>query len=207
MNPHDSSLLSPNIQRDVLIDAVQTYWTANPDLRKSNLLNDSKCLTNIRALLPAPFNGLHVDEIRQQIDNLSKVGAMPKAVMTGQLTREEWDSKKSERQTLGRAFHHLDGERETSQEYRRLIASLQWQDFAAGMRRKRGYQCQLCHADFSSHGKDLDVHHWTYGDNLSRFFDEHAVWVVCHPHHSLIHFLADMQAGKIIEETGDCLFD
>lgn len=194
MRVPDSSSPSPNIPREVMLDALPKYWASNKGLDLSDILNDSRCLTNIRALLPVPFNNYHIDAVRECLHNLSKAGLIPKGVMTGEKTVEEYKASQMDKTSLHRMQGYLNQrELRCSGSYRMFKDSDEWKATTAAVRQQRDYTCQICKTD---HGGatvgELECHHHSYGDgSFQAFLDTDNLWLLCNSCHSVVHFLKD----------------
>jgi len=195
MKPQDSSSLNPNIPRDVILKAVREYWGNNRHFDLSDILNDSRSLTNLRALLPAPYSGYHTDMVRESIHNLSKTGAIPKEVMTGEKTMDEYKAERLDRTTLHRMQDYLE-QRESSYspEFVEFRDSQEWRSAQAELRRKHDFTCQICKADHGGSAEQLHCHHHDYGDaTREAFVNLDNLWLLCDDCHSVVHFLRDVR--------------
>lgn len=186
--------------------AIPSFWKMRPELELSDLIRDPAAGEDLRAYLPPPYCQCSVESIQRTIHALSKRGAIPKDVMLGKITREQWDAKRPGRATIGKAFEYLAEPRDVSPEYMELVTSERWRGLSAILRREQNYICQMCKRDCGGDASRLHCHHWTYGTDMSRFFDVTAIWVVCCDCHSMIHYLIDAVAGNVADDDVEQLF-
>lgn len=206
MKAQDSLSGKQTIPQQYLLDAVRQYWGDNKHLDLRDLIHDTRHLTNIRAFLPTPHCAFSTDTVGAALHNVSKLGVMPKPVMTGSQTMEEYKASRMDRTTLSRMRGYMQGRSSFySQEFEEFRNTEEWRIVQSTMRRRHDFTCQICRADKGGCAGELDCHHHSYGDgSFEAFIALDNIWLLCSSCHSIVHFLRDL--NKDSEAVAETLF-
>jgi len=144
----------------------------------------------VRHYLPDHFHSVPLDEIRIQVQNLSRAGQEPgKRAKDRQQKAEQTLTRL--RRLLQAAFPQAD---EHSAEYDELHASEAYKQYRDELKRKYGYRCQGCSLCFK--GGDLQGHIVDY----AKWQDPGMLLILCRDCHELIDSLRRRGASIVSSE-------